>query len=199
MENAVLGPVESVPAVPSWKTAVARYQKPVLRSCVGQILSARVPGAAVIMSAVFGIPTRLMLPLGMVAMAATAGVWLFYVQHQFEGICWQRGQRRSHAVAARKGGLFYTLPKAVQRFCGNIGFHHIHRFGPAIPNENREKCQQAAILFQPVESVTRLAGLMKSFAFRLRDEQRRRLASYSRLPKFRRMSATQPVNNMENP
>jgi len=150
---------------------------------------------AIIMSAIFGITTYLTLQLGIVAMAGTAGVWLFYVQHQFEGAYWERGQEWDYAMAALKGSSFYKLPKVLQWFSGNIGFHHIHHLSPAIPNYNLEKCHNADPLFQSVKPVTLLSSL-KSFTFRLWDEQQRRLVGYSHLRRFRRVLATQPVNTM---
>jgi omega-6 fatty acid desaturase (delta-12 desaturase) len=149
-------------------------------------------GVAIGMSAIFGIKTYLFLQLGIIAMAGTAGVWLFYVQHQFEGVYWERGQEWDYAMAALKGSSFYKLPKVLQWFSGNIGFHHIHHLSPAIPNYNLEKCHRAEPLFQTVKPVTLFASL-KSFTFRLWDEQRHRLVGYRHLRNLRQG----PVNTLE--
>ncbi len=132
------------------------------------------------MSALIGFKTYMILQLSIVAMAGTAGVWLFYVQHQFEGVYWERGHEWDYAMAALKGSSFYKLPKLLQWFSGNIGFHHIHHLSPAIPNYNLEKCHKAEPLFQTVQPVT-LRGSLKSFTFRLWDEQRGRLVGYRHL------------------
>jgi omega-6 fatty acid desaturase (delta-12 desaturase) len=145
------------------------------------------------LSAIFGLKTYLLLQLGIVAMAATAGVWLFYVQHQFEGVYWERGPEWDYATAALKGSSFYKLPKVLQWFSGNIGFHHIHHLSPAIPNYNLEKCHNAEPLFQTVQPVT-LWRSLKSFTFRLWDEQRGQLVSFRHLRRIRRVS----VNTLEN-
>jgi omega-6 fatty acid desaturase (delta-12 desaturase) len=127
------------------------------------------------------------LPLQMVVLmvAGSAGVWLFYVQHQFEGVYWERGKDWDYSTAALKGSSFYKLPKVLQWFSGNIGFHHIHHLSPRIPNYNLEKCHRAEPLFQTVKPVT-LFGSLKSFTFRLWDEKRRKLVGYRALRSARR-------------
>ena len=112
--------------------------------------------------------------------AGSAGVWLFYVQHQFEGVYWQRREQWDYTQAALQGSSFYKLPRLLQWFSGNIGFHHIHHLSPRIPNYHLEKCYKAEPLFQSVKPVT-LSGSLKSFAFRLWDEQRRKLVGYRAL------------------
>ena len=72
------------------------------------------------MAGLFGLRTYLLLQLGVLAGAGAAGVWLFYVQHQFEGVYWERGDEWDYATAALKGSSFYKLPKVLQWFSGNI-------------------------------------------------------------------------------
>ncbi|MBC8094775.1 MAG: fatty acid desaturase [Akkermansiaceae bacterium] len=133
----------------------------------------------------FGFKAYLLIQLIIVAVASSAGVWLFYVQHQFEGVYWQRGEDWDYATAALQGSSFYKLPKILQWFSGNIGFHHIHHLSPRIPNYHLEKCHNAEPLFQTVPPVTLLSSF-KSFTFRLWDEQRRRLVGYGHLRTLRR-------------
>jgi len=135
-------------------------------------------GAA--LSWAFGFKTYLLLQLLVMAIAGCAGIWLFYVQHQFEGAYWERSADWDYATAALKGSSFYKLPKVLQWFSGNIGFHHIHHLSPRIPNYHLEKCHRAEPLFQTVKPVTLLASL-KSLTFRLWDEQRQRLVGYRAL------------------
>jgi acyl-lipid omega-6 desaturase (Delta-12 desaturase) len=139
------------------------------------------------MSAIFGWKSYLILQCSIIAVGTSAGVWLFYVQHQFEGVYWERGQEWDYAMAALKGSSFYKLPKVLQWFSGNIGFHHIHHLSPAIPNYNLERCYKAEPLFQTVKPVTLLSSL-KSFKFRLWDEKERRLVGYRHLRDLRRQS-----------
>jgi len=133
---------------------------------------------------VFGWKAFLLLQLTVMGVAGSAGVWLFYVQHQFEGVYWERGENWDYATAALQGSSFYKLPKVLQWFSGNIGFHHIHHLSPRIPNYNLEKCHRAEPLFQTVKPVT-LLGSLKSFTFRLWDEKRRKLVGYGHLKSIR--------------
>jgi hypothetical protein len=94
-------------------------------------------------SCLFGFKTYLLLRSGVLLVASVAGVWLFYVQHQFEGVYWERREEWDYCTAALKGSSFYKLPKILQWFSGNIGFHHIHHLSPRIPNYNLEKCHRA--------------------------------------------------------
>jgi omega-6 fatty acid desaturase (delta-12 desaturase) len=133
----------------------------------------------------FGLKAYLILQLTVLLVAGSTGVWLFYVQHQFEGVYWERGENWDYAQAALQGSSFYKLPKVLQWFSGNIGYHHIHHLSPRIPNYHLEKCHQAEPLFQTVKPVTFFASF-KSFTFRLWDEQRRRLVGYGHLRKVRK-------------
>jgi omega-6 fatty acid desaturase (delta-12 desaturase) len=129
---------------------------------------------------VFGLKAYVLLQLIVLVVAGSAGVWLFYVQHQFEGVYWEREKSWDYSLAALQGSSFYKLPKVLQWFSGNIGFHHIHHLSPQIPNYHLEKCHRAEPLFQTVKPVT-LFSSFKSFTFRLWDEQRRKLVGYRAL------------------
>ncbi len=135
----------------------------------------------------FGLKAFLLIQLTAMMVAGTAGVWLFYVQHQFEGVYWQRREEWDYATAALKGSSFYKLPKVLQWFTGNIGFHHIHHLSPRIPNYYLPKCHQAEPLFQTVKPVT-LGSSLKSLTFRLWDEQRQRLVGFGALKRAKRVT-----------
>ena len=142
-------------------------------------------GLAIVMATIFGIKAYLLIQLIVVMVAGSSGIWLFYVQHQFEGVYWERRDEWDYAAAALKGSSFYKLPRVLQWFSGNIGFHHIHHLSPRIPNYNLEKCHKANPLFQQVRPVT-LISSFKSFTFHLWDEQRRHLVSFRDLRRLRR-------------
>ena len=144
-------------------------------------------GMAVGLSWIFGIWTYLLIQLIILMVAGGAGVWLFYVQHQFEGVYWERGKDWSYVAAALQGSSFYKLPRILQWFSGNIGFHHIHHLSPRIPNYNLEKCHRADPLFQQVKPTTLFSSL-KSFTFRLWDEPQKQLVSFRRVRQLRRQS-----------
>ena len=154
------------------KTAASRRE----RSSV-HWMNLAILGMVAVMAAIFGLEAYLVIQLTALLVAGSAGFWLFYVQHQFEGVYWERRDEWDYAAAALKGSSFYKLPRVLQWFSGNIGFHHIHHLSPRIPNYNLEKCHQADPLFQTVKPVT-LFSSFKSLTFRLWDEQRRKLIGY---------------------
>jgi omega-6 fatty acid desaturase (delta-12 desaturase) len=145
-------------------------------------------GVAVAMSSVFGWKAYLVIQLSLMTFAGSIGVWLFYVQHQFEGVYWERAEEWDYLTAALQGSSFYKLPKVLQWFSGNIGFHHIHHLSPRIPNYNLERCHKAEPLFQTVPPVTLFSSL-KSFTFRLWDEKRHKLVGYRHLRTLRRQQS----------
>jgi acyl-lipid omega-6 desaturase (Delta-12 desaturase) len=132
------------------------------------------------LSFVFGFTTYLVLQLSVLGIATSIGVWLFYVQHQFEGVYWARHKEWDFAEAALQGSSFYKLPKVLQWFTGNIGFHHIHHLNPQIPNYKLETCHESVPELQVVEPLTFFRSC-KSFGYRLWDEQRQRMVGYGYL------------------
>ncbi len=149
------------------------------------LTNACLAGMILSLSLVYGWQAFLILQVVGFGVAASAGVWLFYVQHQFEGVYWERSDEWDYATAALQGSSFYKLPKVLQWFSGNIGFHHIHHLSPRIPNYHLEKCHKSEPLFQAVKPVT-LWSSLKSFTFRLWDEQERKLVGYRHLRIMRR-------------
>lgn len=137
------------------------------------------------LSLVFGLKNYLLIQLMVISVAGSAGVWLFYVQHQFEDVYWERAEHWDFTKAALEGSSFYRLPKVLQWFSGNIGYHHIHHLSSRIPNYNLERCHKADPTFQAVKPIT-LMESFKSFTYRLFDEQQRKLVGYSHLRNIRR-------------
>jgi len=134
-------------------------------------------GMAVGMSLAFGWKAYLLLQLTVTLVAGALGVWMFYVQHQFEDVYWERGEDWDYCSAALEGSSFYKLPKVLQWFSGNIGFHHIHHLSSRIPNYNLEKCHRSHPMFHSVKPIT-LLGSVKCAAYRLWDEENRKLVGY---------------------
>ena len=132
---------------------------------------------AILMSLTIGVKAYLLIQLPVMMITGTVGLWLFYVQHQFDGVYWERRKDWGFAKAALNGSSFYKLPRFLQWFTGSIGFHHIHHLSPAIPNYNLEKCHGENPMFQEVKAITLWASL-KSMSFRLWDEQRKKLVGY---------------------
>jgi omega-6 fatty acid desaturase (delta-12 desaturase) len=140
------------------------------------------------LSLLLGLKAYLILQLTMILVAGSAGVWLFYVQHQFEGAYWQRHEDWDYLAAALQGSSYYKLPRVLQWFSGNIGYHHIHHLSPRIPNYHLERCHRAEPLFQTVAPITFFSSF-KSLSFRLWDEERRRLVGFGYLRKLRRSAS----------
>jgi omega-6 fatty acid desaturase (delta-12 desaturase) len=134
-------------------------------------------GIVALMGVTIGVKAFVSVQLPIVMIASAVGVWLFYVQHQYEGVYWERHENWDYVTVALQGSSFYKLPKILQWFTGNIGFHHIHHLSPRIPNYYLERCHEENPLFQEVRSIT-LSDSVKSFAFRLWDEERRQLVGF---------------------
>ena len=137
----------------------------------------------VLMSWWIGFKNYLLIQLPVIWVASTAGVWLFYVQHQFEGVYWERAQEWDFVKAGLEGSSFYQLPKVLQWFSGSIGFHHIHHLSPRIPNYLLEKCHRENKIFQ-IKSI-KLFSSLKSLTFRLWDEKKRQLVNFRYLKIYR--------------
>ncbi len=134
--------------------------------------------------AIFGFLPWLIIQLTIVTVAFPCGVWMFYVQHQFEDAYWERGEDWDYTAAALEGSSFYKLPRILQWFSGNIGFHHLHHLSPRIPNYNLERCHLSDPMFTEVKPMTLLSSL-KSITFRLWDENSRKLVGFAHLRKRR--------------
>jgi omega-6 fatty acid desaturase (delta-12 desaturase) len=154
--------------------APARERKSVLHTNLALL------AVTVLLSVVMGFRTFLVIQLTVSALAGALGVWLFYVQHQFEGALWARGKEWDYTRAALHGSSFYKLPKILQWFTGNIGFHHIHHLSPRIANYHLERCHDADPYFKRIKPVT-LAASFKSMTHRLWDEQRQRFVGFRHL------------------
>ncbi|OGX07070.1 MAG: fatty acid desaturase [Omnitrophica WOR_2 bacterium GWA2_47_8] len=136
------------------------------------------------LSELMGFRNYLLIQVPIIVVSACAGVWMFYVQHQFEGVYWERDKNWDYVSQALKGSSFYQLPKVLQWFSGSIGFHHIHHLSSRIPNYYLEKCYRENPLFQQIKPITILASF-KSLTYRLWDEQNHRLVSFAYLKKYK--------------
>lgn len=132
------------------------------------------------MSGLFGFWNYLWIQLTVTAVSGALGVWLFYVQHQFEDTYWRSGEEWDYTNSAMQGSSFYKLPKVLQWFSGNIGYHHIHHLSSRIPNYSLEQCHNAEPYFQQVPELT-LRSSLKSLRLRLWDEDSQKLVGYDHL------------------
>jgi len=134
----------------------------------------------VAMSWIYGIKAYLLIQLIISMVAGAGGVWMFYVQHQFEDVYWERGDDWNYTSAALRGSSFYKLPGILQWFSGNIGFHHVHHLSPRIANYHLQTCHDATPLFRQVKPITFSASL-RTLALRLWDEKTKKLVGYGPL------------------
>lgn len=128
----------------------------------------------------FGWKTYLLIQLTISVVGGGIGVWMFYVQHQFDDAYWERRGEWDYTAAALEGSSYYQLPKVLQWFSGNIGFHHIHHLSPRIPNYHLERCHRSHPLFADVKPLTIWRSL-RSIHLHLWDEEARRLVSFRQL------------------
>lgn len=124
----------------------------------------------------FGWRTYLLVQIPVLMLGTSLGVWLFYVQHNFEGTNWERHENWDYTRAALQGSSYYKLPALLNWFTGNIGLHHIHHLGPRIPNYNLPRAL-AAIPELNIPPLT-LRDSLKCLRLRLWDEQNRRMVGW---------------------
>jgi len=108
---------------------------------------------------------------------STIGVWLFYVQHQYGDVNWERTEKWDFDQASITGSSFYKLPKILQWFSGSIGFHHVHHINPLIPNYYLEKCHESNSLLKSVQPLT-IRESLKTVRLKLWDEEHHKMTGY---------------------
>lgn len=109
--------------------------------------------------------------------ASIVGVWLFSIQHRFDNALWAPEDRWDFAAAALRGTSYLRLPRVLQWFTGNIGFHHIHHVNPRIPNYRLEACFKANPEFQSAPTLT-LRDTLRVLRYALWDSDQQRLVSF---------------------
>jgi acyl-lipid omega-6 desaturase (Delta-12 desaturase) len=117
-------------------------------------------------------------------LAATAGVWLFYVQHQFEDTYWREGDDWTYADAALRGSSYLKLPKVLQFFTGNIGLHHVHHLSARVPNYYLQRAHDGCPIFHDVPVLSLWDGL-KATRLKLWDEESQRLVTWKQAKRAR--------------
>lgn len=124
--------------------------------------------------------------------AALLGIWLFYVQHQFEDTYFEHQDEWSYVQAAVEGSSYYKLPKPLQWITGNIGFHHVHHLSPRVPNYHLEKAHEQSLPLQKATTITVRTSL-KALRYRLWDENSRQFVSFKEVRhKLRKPAAATP-------
>jgi omega-6 fatty acid desaturase (delta-12 desaturase) len=136
---------------------------------------------AVVLGAIWwfvGLEAWLLVQMPVAFLAGVTGVWLFYVQHQFEDVYWEGGEQWSYADAALRGSSYLKLPKVLQFFTGNIGVHHVHHLSAQIPNYNLQRAHDENPIFHDVPVLTLRDGL-RSTRLKVIDLHSGRLLTWS--------------------
>jgi acyl-lipid omega-6 desaturase (Delta-12 desaturase) len=110
--------------------------------------------------------------------AGSIGIWLFYVQHQFEDTYWQRRGEWSYADAALRGSSYLRLPPVLQFFTGSIGLHHVHHLNARIPNYHLQRAHESSPVFASVPTLTLWDGL-RAVRLKLWDHRSGRLVTFA--------------------
>jgi len=132
------------------------------------------------LSLLIGFENYVRIQLPVIWIGGMAGIWLFYVQHQFESSYWERHPEWQYVASAFEGASYYRLPKVLQWFTGNIGFHHIHHLSPRVPNYKLEKAYQSAeILRHPLTLTIRES--FRTIPLALIDETNDRMITFGDL------------------
>jgi omega-6 fatty acid desaturase (delta-12 desaturase) len=169
-----LGPVWAMILQPR---LVSRSQRPRIRRSV---IATNVALAALVGALCWLVGWReyLLVQTPMVLLAGAAGVWLFYVQHQFEDTYWQRDDAWSYDDAALRGSSHLELAKPLQFFTGNIGLHHVHHLSARIPNYNLQRAHDENPVFHGVPTLSLWDGL-RAVRLKLWDEGAGRLVTFA--------------------
>ena len=169
-----LGPLLSVVIMPRLvpKDARPRLRRSIIRTNV-------VVGVAVVaLCLLMGWWQYLIVQWPVAWLASSAGIFLFYVQHQFEHVYWENSSNWDYADAAIRGSSYLKLPAVLRYFTGNIGYHHVHHLSARIPNYNLRRAHDELDLFRAVPTLT-IADGMRATRLKLWDEQRGRLVTFA--------------------
>jgi omega-6 fatty acid desaturase (delta-12 desaturase) len=135
-------------------------------------------------SLLIGVKAYLLIQIPIILISHCIGIWLFYVQHQFDDVYWDNGLQWDYKNAAMEGSSFLKLPRVLQWFTGNIGFHHVHHLSPRIPNYNLARCHYENDLFKDIVPMT-LRSSMKTLSLRLWDNVSHRMLTFRQMGTIR--------------
>lgn len=179
-----LGPLYSMVIGPR---IVRRGMRPRLRRSVIATNVALALAIGVLVWAVGWLPF-LLIQTPLVVLAGGAGVFLFYVQHQFEDVYWESADRWSYADAALRGSSYLRLPQPLRFFTGNIGLHHVHHLSARIPNYNLKRAHDENEIFHNVPVLSLWDGI-KATRLKLFDEDSGSLITWGELRRRRMADA----------
>ena len=126
----------------------------------------------------FGWQAVLLIEIPLVVIAGTAGVWLFFVQHQFEDVYWESGEAWDYTEAALQGSSYLKLPQPLQFFTGNIGLHHVHHLSARVPSYSLQRAHDENEVFAQVPVLT-VGAALRSSRLKLWDPAAKRLVGFA--------------------
>ena len=135
---------------------------------------------AITMSLLLGVKAFILIQFPIIYLAGIFGFWLFYVQHQFDPSYWTRTETWDYKKVAFEGSSYYKLPRILQYFTGNIGFHHIHHLSPLIPNYYLSRCHRENSLFNRIKPL-KFWPAFRAVTFRLWNEKTQEMISFREL------------------
>ncbi|MFC4023403.1 fatty acid desaturase [Oceanobacillus longus] len=130
----------------------------------------------------------MMVQLPILFIAGASGIWLFYVQHQFEDSYFENEDEWDYVKAAVDGSSYYKLPKVMEWLTGSIGYHHVHHLSPRVPNYNLEKAHESTPPLHQATTIT-LKTSLQSIRFRLYDQASRTFISFKEYKELQRRNA----------
>jgi len=153
------------------------------------VTNVAIVGVVALMCLLVGWKAFVLVQLPIFWISGAAGIWLFYVQHQFEDSYFEENDEWEYVKAAVEGSSFYKLPKALQWLTGNIGYHHIHHLSPRVPNYHLEAAHNSSVPLQHVPTIT-LTTSLTSLRFRLWDEDQKTFVRFKDAKVQRQQSFT---------
>jgi omega-6 fatty acid desaturase (delta-12 desaturase) len=137
-----------------------------------------------------GIERFLLVQVPLTLLSGSIGVFLFYVQHQYEDTYWRYKEAWNYYAAGLEGASLFVLPKVLQWFTGNIGLHHIHHVSPKIPNYHLQRCYDENPALHQVTRLT-VGTSIRTLWLTLWDEGERRLVRFRDLRAIRQRLAAE--------
>ena len=145
--------------------------------CAVYATNATIGAVIVGLGLMLGLGRVMVVQLPITVIASIVGVWIFSVQHRFDTTLWQGQAHWSAETASLKGSSYLRLPRTLQWFTANIGFHHVHHLNPRVPNYRLQACHRAIPALQGVQTLTMWSGL-RALSFVLWDESRQQMVTF---------------------
>ena len=150
--------------------------------------NAAIVGILVLMALTIGLKRFLLVQAPLTLAACSLGVWLFYVQHQYEDTYWFRTQKWDFFDAALQGSSYLVLPRPLQWLTANIGIHHVHHLSSRIPNYRLQEVMEANPELQKVTRIS-LGDSLRLIRLSLWDEESDQLIGFRDLRRRRQAAA----------